>query len=161
MGRWGQTPLAPEQSPHLYLAIILSQQRVTARSSQHVSVLPGACNGNASRSRELLDCLLVCCGSLTSSQLLKFRALSRLPQGKAFHFFAPLCCLLQSAGDTGGQLLLWGRSPSPELHRVGLRMSAKKGGLANRQIEESNSHLLCRIPSCYLLDHHSLLVYQG
>ena len=52
------------------------------------------------------------CGSLiTSGQLLQ--ALSRLPQGKAFHFFVPFCRLLQSAGNTGGPILLKERKPLP------------------------------------------------
>ena len=49
--------------------------------------------------------LLVCCGSLISSQLLSY-ALSRLPQGKAFHSLALFRYLLQSARDTGGLLFL-------------------------------------------------------
>ena len=55
---------------------------------------------------------LVCCGSLTSGQLLR-RALSRLPQGKAFHLFVPFCRLLRTVGNTGGLFFPRARSPSP------------------------------------------------
>ena len=54
------------------------------------------------------DCLSVCCGSLTSGQLLG--VLSRLLQGKAFHFFAPSCCLLSLTGDTRGLFILKARA---------------------------------------------------
>ena len=70
-----------------------------------------------------------------------FRALSRLPQSKAF-FFVPFCRILQSAGDTEpyfpkGQTPLLG-SPGPVLRQTSEIYHQKQRYLRNRR-------MMCRI----------------